>query len=134
MSSKTDDLCSTHLRHPEPGHHCETCARLRIERKIMHRTAKDLIAAGYLVSVDDGEEITLHDSTDLDAILAACFTTDEDVLRVRKVAGEQFFGWVQFIYGNSGWDVICDHTTNLTDALEGVSAYAERFEDGLEAA
>lgn len=94
--------------------------RQRIERQIARQTAKDLIAAGYRVAVFDGEEIALTASTDVRAIMAAMFSTDEDYL-IAMTPGEdgkmKRAGWVRFIYGNSGWDVINDYTTNLEAAL-----------------
>ncbi|VDA12154.1 hypothetical protein BANRA_01170 [Acinetobacter baumannii] len=54
--------------------------RQRIERQIARKAAKDLIAAGYKVAVFDGEEIALEASTDVRAIMAAMFSTDEDYL------------------------------------------------------
>ena len=47
--------------------------------------------------------------------MAAMFSTDEDYLYVHK--GKEKAGWVRFIYGESGWDVICDYTTNLESLM-----------------
>jgi len=95
------------------------------ERKIVRRTIKALLAAGYNLSVYDGEETTVHASTDPKQIIDAMFTTDSDVLRVYK--GGLRAGWVQFIYGN-GIDVLSDHTTNLSDVLDPIIDYAGTLE------
>ena len=106
--------------------------RIRIEEQIAERCIVDLLAAGYSLGVHDGEEITIHHSTDSAAVKAEMFNTDEVRLLVYKTDGPQgkrdWFGWVFFVYGNDGWDVINDNTCNLEDALEGVTKYAESFE------
>lgn len=109
-----------------------------IERAIARAAVSALIAGGFLVTVFDCEEYTLTDSGDVESILAAVFTTDDDRLYVRKVAAEtpathdsEFFGWVWFVYGNSGWDVISDYTTNLESLLEPVNAFAEEIDSGI---
>lgn len=115
-----------------------------IERLIARQCIADLLAAGFVVSVNDGEETTLAKSTDATAIVGAMFTTDEDWLYLRDTrfpdAPEGHHAWVRFVYGNSGWDVISDYTTNLEDALkrtlaltddmqtpEGVAKIGDRF-------
>lgn len=101
----------------------------QVERRIMKRCVKELLAAGYQLSVFDGEEITVRRSTDRKAILAAMRTTDDDYLYVYQGADKKI-GWVRFVYGNDGPDVICDYTTNLEAALKPVNDYATTFEDG----
>ncbi len=105
--------------------------RQRIERQIARKAAKDLIAAGYKVAVYDGTEIALAASADVRAVMAAMFSTDEDYLFVlTPVAGGKMkrVGWVRFVYGNSGFDVINDYTTNLESVLAETNALAEQLE------
>ena len=110
----------------------QAALRNRIEEQIVERCIADLLAAGYSLGVHDGEEITIHHSTNAAAVRKAMFTTDEDRLFVYLKTGPQgkrdWFGWVFFVYGNDGWDVISDNTCNLEDALKGVTDYAETFE------
>jgi hypothetical protein len=46
----------------------------------------------------------------------------------RRFDTRRSFGWVRFIYGNDGWDVINDYTTNLEPVIAGVNALAEKME------
>lgn len=102
------------------------------ENKIMRRTIRDLLAAGYLLSVNDGEEITVHQSINARQVFAAMRTTDEDSLIAYAThspdgilhAEPKRRGAVQFIYGNDGPDVICDYSMSLESTMEGVNAYA----------
>lgn len=101
-------------------------ARLEIERKIVLRLIDDLLAAGCELSVYDGEE-QYPWTTDRAAVIDAIMNTDEDVLRVRRLS-DRLIGWVHLVYGNDGWDVICDYSMTLDPLLAGVNAYAETLE------
>ncbi|MER9176201.1 hypothetical protein NKH72_21730 [Mesorhizobium sp. M0955] len=106
-------------------------SRQEIERRIAECLVKDILAAGYAISVNDGEETTLKRSIDATAILKAMFTTDEDYLMVHDVAdGAGFqvkhFGYVWLIYGN-GHHVISDCTSNLETVMKGATALADKL-------
>jgi hypothetical protein len=106
--------------------------RQMVEREIAQQFIKDALAAGYTLEVNDGEENT-YKGTDADAILAAMFTTDEDYLFLYLPAlanrSGKADGWVRFIYGNDGWDVICDYTTNLEHLMNNVNAISDKYSD-----
>ena len=106
--------------------HAGVRARIAIERKIVTRLIDDLLAAGWELRVYDESEYepwTRSRTTVIDDIMNA----DEDVLYVRR-ARDGLSGWVHLVYGNDGWDVISDYTTNLEPLLAGVNAYAETLE------
>jgi hypothetical protein len=105
--------------------------RVAVEQKIARYTVKALLAQGYTLSVFDGEEITVKRSASAVEVCNAMSTTDEDYLYVHRAneQAHQRFGWVRFVYGNDGWDVICDYTTNLDPFMEeDVMKYAESQE------
>lgn len=91
-----------------------------IEKQIVRRAVRDLLNAGYLISVNDGETTVLRNNFKLTLIMGAMGSTDEDVLFVRRGAER---GWVRFIWGND-CDVISDHTVNLDEVLSGAYALA----------
>jgi len=99
--------------------------RHELERRIATQAIEDLIAAGYTIDVNDGEETTLKASSDRDAVLTAMFTTDEDWLYVNKDRNR--IGWIRFVYGNDGFDVISDYTVNLEDVLTNTHALADQY-------
>lgn len=102
--------------------------RQRIERRIVREAIKGLLAEGYRISVFDGQETVLTYSTDAAAIEQAMFSTDEDQFHVlRKTSGQPESGWMLFIYGNDGWDVIADNTVNLEPALKGATELADKI-------
>jgi hypothetical protein len=85
---------------------------------------------GYTIDVFDGEDYSLKDSADVEAILGAMFSTDDDRLYLCK--GGKSVGWVWLIYGNSGWDVISDHTISIEDVLRGAVKLSEEMEDNVD--
>lgn len=127
-----NDRCGTHQDHPDNGPRCETCTRIKIEEQIAKRVIKDALAAGFKLSVFDSDEITLEKSSDADEIFKAMFTSDDDRLYFYKEGVDDgYFGWVWFIYGNSGWDVISDYTTNLEHVVGPVIEWSEGFDMGI---
>jgi ribosomal protein L35AE/L33A len=102
--------------------------RQEIERQIIQRIVTDALEAGFQLTVDDGgDQPSVKRSTDQAAIMGAVMLTDEDRLYYSK-PGEPLQGWVRLIYGNDGWDVVNDYTTNLEPLLAGASAEADRLE------
>ncbi len=97
-----------------------------MERRIASVLIRDALAAGYTISVYDGEETTLKQSTSRKDILAAMFSVDEEFLFFYK-DGKRV-GWVQFVLGNSGWDVISDYTTNLEHIMTGATKMSEKYQ------
>jgi hypothetical protein len=88
--------------------------RQGIERVIIRRFVKTALRYGYAISVFDGEETTVKRSLDASVIMKAIMTTDEDFLELFRLnESPKRQGWVRLIYGNSGYDVINDYTTNL---------------------
>jgi hypothetical protein len=107
-------------------------ARQRIERNIARRFILDAIHAGHALNVNNGGDS--HElpapSTKAKEVLAAMFATDDEHLIVySKGVGGRWVrtGWVYLVYGNSGWDVVSDHTTNLKDLMKGAMALADRY-------
>lgn len=95
--------------------------RQHTEETIVLAVAQVLLDAGFLLGVNDGEEVTVKWSRDIKAIQKALFTTDEDYLFVYVDADqddplnverdERPDYWVRCVYGNDGWDVISDYSS-----------------------
>jgi len=121
--------------------------RFKVEEDIVRMTIETLLRNGYSVTYNDTEEDVLtvvpccpgpggkpgHDTTKVSALLAAMqceikgetwWAVDDCWLRVRDANGVRK-GWVRFVYGNDGWDVMNDYTTNLEDTLKDVNAFAD---------
>jgi hypothetical protein len=92
-----------------------------VEKKIYTKVIDVLLGAGFGLSVDNGDnssgsdsdyEYEIKNSTNREDILKAMYLCDEDRLFVHNLSDAPF-GWVYFVYGNDGWDVISDYTVNL---------------------
>lgn len=96
------------------------------EAKIMQRIIADALAAGYSLGVNDGVVTTIADSRDAAAVFAAMRTTETDHLLVYE--NEKQIGWVFLVYGNDGYDVVNDYTTNLDKIMAGADQISEDLE------
>ena len=101
--------------------------RQEVERKIATAAVKALLKAGYAISIDNGgDEYELAHSTSEKAIVKNMFQTDDEHLYVELANCKKngAIGWVYFVYGNDGWDVISDYTVNLEKYVgDGSEAY-----------
>lgn len=113
-------------------------ARQRVEQTIALTAAQVLLDAGFSLGVDDGEEVTLQFSRDIEAVKKALFTTDEDYLYVYRAdrnpraLEKRPDGWVRLVYGNDGWDVISDYSSvDLLDNYLGDDTAVQKLIDKL---
>ena len=106
--------------------------RIEMEKRIVRKVVRDLIGAGYKLNVNNGgdsSELPLPSAIARE-VLKVMFATDDEWLLVYKdVAplGETRIGWVRFIYGNDGYDVMADWTMNLESALAGAMTLADKY-------
>ena len=102
--------------------------RQQLEVRIVKAVVREALKQGYSLSVDDGEEHHAY-TTDQQTLYKQLMETDEDYLHLLKDATH--VGWIRFVYGNDGWDVICDYSAN--DATESVLIPANKIADKVEA-
>jgi hypothetical protein len=100
--------------------------RLAIEDLIRRKLVQSMLAQGFLITVNDGEEDVVMECGDFETIVVAMDSTDEDQLYFWRNGLNA--GFVRLIYGNDGWDVINDHSTRLDAELKETNDYAASFE------
>lgn len=99
-----------------------------IEERIVRNAVHELLDQGFTLSVDNGgDDYEIDRSRDAEAVIAELMNTDEDRLLAR--AGDTIKGWVHFVYGNDGYDVICDMTVSLEPYLPDTLALAETYSE-----
>ena len=110
--------------------------RIIIERAIVRKACEDLLAAGFKLRVEDGEGWACERTDDLATVMSSIMSTDEDNIHVFGTvslpggeSGTRHLGWVQFVYGNTGWDVIADNTLSIEEHLTGATKLAEEIEE-----
>lgn len=99
--------------------------RIKLEVRIVKKVIDAVLAAGHAISVYDGEEWAIKRSTNKSDILNACFSTDDDQFRIRDKEGN-YVGWIHFVYGNDGHDVISDYSTDIEELLKPINDYADQ--------
>lgn len=80
----------------------------KMDRRIVRRLLKLALAAGFSVSVFDGEEVVLKQSSKQSDIMGKMFSVDDEKLYFHYP--EMKTQWVYLTYGECGYDVICDST------------------------
>lgn len=105
--------------------------RQELERRIARAFVRAALAKGYTVSINNGgDEDELTRSSNVPEILAAMFQTDDEFVIINKTdenGQPQRVGWVHFVYGNDGWDVISDYSAN--DATEELMTEPNRISE-----
>lgn len=111
--------------------------RQELERRIAGVAVSQLLAAGFGISVDNGgdEDEATPVLTDAKTIKQAMFLTDNDTLFVHSLAAglipgnfeKTATGWIDFVYGNDGFDVMSNYTVNLEPFLTAANAIAEQY-------
>lgn len=110
--------------------------RQLIERAIVRHTVADLVASGCSVSVYYGDgEYGIKRSTSVEAVMAEIGACDEEFLHVhpnpKNDSLGKKMGTIMLVYGNDGWDVLCDYHTSLEPLLVGANAFAESIGDAM---
>jgi hypothetical protein len=95
-----------------------------MDEQIVRKVVTDAIGAGYVLTVDD---YGVKNSNDVESIISDLHAVDQAGLLFIK-DGRQI-GWVNFIFGECGWDVIQDYTTNLEDVLKGATELADQLSE-----
>lgn len=116
--------CTEHDGRRELPRLCPICQRIAVEWDIVIRTVDVLLAAGFALDTDaDPGPAT----TDRATIMFRLIEVDDERLYCRRPEKDRegWYGWVRFVYGNCGYDVISDYTTNLEAVLKPVNEYAD---------
>lgn len=121
--------CAKHQAH-RPA--CPICHRIGIENDLTTRTVDALLAAGHALQINDGDELRPEVPTrDRQVMIDELGEVDDEFLTA-FFNGENMpegkclpDGYVRFVYGNDGYDVISDYTTNLEALLAPVNAAAD---------
>jgi len=106
-------------------------ARQTMERAVIRTLAQSLLDAGFSLRVWEGEDWAGPLTTSRDRIMADIMSVDEEYLYVYRGDGENRparIGVLFLVYGNDGYDVISDYSTNLEPFLAPVHKLIEELE------
>ncbi|WP_448146122.1 hypothetical protein [Labrys miyagiensis] len=99
-----------------------------VEKTISERIVRDVLGAGYTITIHNGERLVLVQSAGLDEILEALFSSGEDNLKL--YANGVFRHWIYLVYGRGGHDVIADHSFSAEAVLAGAKVLARDIAAG----
>lgn len=118
---------------------CHTCQRINVEQKIVKKVCAALLNAGYRLRTDEQDDPRPEQPTKkLTTILNEMMAVDDEYLAVFLPIDKSNvavldrvlpMGWVRFVYGNDGWDVISDYTTNLEAIIDPICNWASKTYD-----
>jgi len=101
--------------------------RRKIERRIVSRVVKDALRAGHTLSVNNGgDEFEISKSSSYRDVMDSLMATDEETLILHDDSGAKV-GGVFFVYGNDGYDVICDYSSRLEQFLKGAGELSDKL-------
>jgi hypothetical protein len=96
--------------------------RIALEKRIVRKLVKALLADGYEVAVDNGgEDLEVDYTKNFTTIVKGLFACDEERLYARK---DGKGAGVLLVYGNDGWDVICDYNCRLESIIGPIIDWA----------
>ena len=87
-----------------------------VEKEISAAIVDALVKAGFELQIDNPDSVyNSRWMTDRTNIIKHLYLTDDDRIYVRRTGktAKSVEGWVYLVYGNDGWDVLSDYTTNL---------------------
>jgi hypothetical protein len=109
----------------------EPDAITKVEERIVSMIIDSILSSGYTLRVHDGElwASSVHDTKEQH--MASIRTTDADFIVVFSPNTKKRIGMIYLVYGNGGYDVICDHTDNMeiNDILAEVFAWIDEHEE-----
>jgi lysylphosphatidylglycerol synthetase-like protein (DUF2156 family) len=79
------------------------------ERFVVRQIVNRALDKGYLLTVDDGEELPVMHSDDAEEVMDNLGHCDEEWLHVENAA-RQKIGVIFLVYGNDPDEVVCDCT------------------------
>lgn len=98
------------------------------DRMFCHTLIREILDAGYSVTVNDGEDDCLVESKDFAEILEAMSQSGEDVIIPCDSAGEGV-GWFYLIYcnGSEGEPMICMSDMSANPICEAIDNKVQRI-------
>ena len=105
-----------------------TKGRIIIERAIAKRIIECALKDGLGVSIHNGEDDEPEVVHNLDEAMSLIMQTDMDGVYLHRQGEDAPYGWIRLVYGNDGFDVISDYTTNLAIRLEPINKWVADME------
>ncbi len=108
--------------------------RIMMEKLMLKKLLEIGIEHGFHAQICNGEDES-EITQDIKELIKYSNQTDEErvYFGIMKDGEFQSKAWFYFVYGNSGWDVICDYTANQASEMlmeAGINELSEKLENG----
>jgi hypothetical protein len=101
-------------------------SRIKLEKRIVRKLVKALLASGYELTVNNGgDENEIPWTSSFKAVTDALFATDSEHLLTRKDGRQSF---VYLVYGNDGYDAVVDYGVSLDPIVGPINNWACELE------
>jgi len=104
--------------------------RIEVEKLIIESAIRTAIAQGFVLRRVHHEDAV--NVATVEQALAEAFVCDDAHIIFDNPLGPDGksvgSAWIHAVYGNSGWDVISDYTTNLDDVIKAIDPLVTQFE------
>jgi hypothetical protein len=77
------------------------------------------------LAINSGDDADDYAGRNRTKLVSACLGVDDCRVYLMNADGKTANGWVYLVYGNDGWDLISDYTTNLEDMLAPINTYCD---------
>lgn len=104
---------------PTKGNKMTVVERQKIEKKIARKVLECLFAAGFEIVLNNGGDEDEKPEQNADDFLKEMFATDEERIYCYTTGeSRKYAGFVWFVYGNDGYDVIADYSLKIEQFLQ----------------
>ena len=99
-----------------------------MDKAIVTAVVEELLEQGFSLSLFHEEAPAFKQSTDKELILSNIHQCDEETLAAYDKAGQRT-GWVFFVYGNDGYDVLSDYSLSIEKYIPKTLKLSEELEE-----
>ncbi len=100
-----------------------------IEEQIIKLAVKELLEADFLLSVTDTNDVIQVKTDQLYLITSALHNDVENMLHC--FSNDVLIGYVYFVYGNNGFDVISKHSASIETYIKTTLELSEYLQERI---
>lgn len=98
-----------------------------MDRAIVTQCVEELLEQGFNLSLFHEEALAFKHSTNKEQILSNLLQCDEETLAIYDNT-QQRVGWVFFVYGNDGYDVISDYSITIEQYIPKTQELVDKLQ------
>ena len=112
--------------HPKNDSDCSD--RMLVERAIVRHLVDEILGKGYRIAVTNGDD-EYPPTSDRDTLLDDLYVADEERIYIVDSSNNTNLGWIYLVYGNDGYDVIANHTVDISPIINTTNNLCMALDD-----